>query len=55
MVVAKDNLKTHRNTKLFFTEQKEQNDEYNGRAGVNHAARTQCFEFSPNRRMKKMK
>ena len=49
--VTKDNLIRDRNKKLPFAKQKEQNKGRTGR--VDHAARTQCLEFSPNERMEK--
>ena len=49
--VTKDNLIRDRNKMLPFAKQKEQNKGRTGR--VDHAARTQCLEFSPNERMEK--
>ena len=49
--VTKGNLTADRNKKLPFAKQIEQNKGRTGR--VDHTARIQCLEFSPNERMEK--
>ena len=50
VVVARDNLKTDRNKRLPFAIKKKKKKRY---LVVDHAARTQCLELSPNGPMKK--